>query len=185
MIASPGARATKQALCSKVQSTKFLVSYDLLKRNVSYFFYEMHIFFLQSPVPVLLKMEGDAICSVHQDNPFLPNIGSYAFRANEATLEFFKLCCSVLEEAPYTHDQHVFNSLWGLTKSTVDGVTFEFHGDAWQPKLSTTPALEHPMRPELFEYLAFVALVHPVPTKRRLRSIQCVGHRYGRRMGRR
>jgi hypothetical protein len=163
VIASPAILASEEDLRSMVQSTKFLLSYDLLKRNVSYLFYEMDIFFLQSPVPVLLQMEGDAICSAHQDNPFQPNIGCYAFRANKATLEFFKLCCDLLEEAPDTHDQHVFNNMWYLTVETLGGREYKFDGPAWAPKLPATPALTHPMQPESFDSLAFAANVHPIP----------------------
>lgn len=100
-----------------VQNTKFLFSRDVVAKNFNFIFYEMDVWWIQSPVPILQKTmhqtldQGripDIIISDHQDNPNAPNIGFYVVQSNERTIEFFTEFYAILEQVPNVFDQFAF-----------------------------------------------------------------------------
>jgi hypothetical protein len=129
----------------------------------------MDVWFLQSPVDTL-DFDGDLIVSAHQDNPFAPNIGAYAAHANDATKEFFTLCCSLLEEAPDTHDQFVFQELYWTAEHLRAGRepdTFK-NADAWKPTIPKKPKIRYFIRAKVFDAVKFAANEWPIPHEKTL-----------------
>ena len=104
----------KGNLKDAVANIKLVLSYELVQRDRPFFFAEMDVFWLQSPLSSLqafmVSSEHDIIFSTHQNNARKPNIGVYAAKANEKTVEYFRSCMQVLAEKPKTHDQFVMVS---------------------------------------------------------------------------
>ena len=95
-----------------VQSSKLIISQMLVDMNQSFVFYEMDIWFLKSPIHMLQQeMNGDMLASSHQNNPFNMNIGFFAVRATNASMEYFKNCVDTLRRAPDAHDQVIMNKV--------------------------------------------------------------------------
>jgi hypothetical protein len=63
-----------EELKAAVANTKFEVSYALVKRNTSFFFYEMDVWFLKSPKSIIQQFTGDILFSSHQNCPKCFNI---------------------------------------------------------------------------------------------------------------
>jgi Nucleotide-diphospho-sugar transferase len=97
-----------------VANTKLVISRELAKRGMPFFFSEMDVFWLRTPKPSLLTFLDSSVevmFSGHQNNPWAPNIGVYASKANDRTLEYFGHCLDILSEKPQTHDQYVMVSM--------------------------------------------------------------------------
>ena len=110
-----------------VQNTKFLVSRDIVERNYPFWFYEMDVWWIQSPLEAIRQTHQhrrsrpeyygmDIIVSGHQDNPQAPNIGFYAVQSNERTKEFFRELYRLIELRPTVFDQFAFVELWNLER---------------------------------------------------------------------
>ena len=102
------------SLKDAVANTKLFISRELLTRGRSFLFSEMDVFWLRSPKPSLLAFldsSAEVIFSAHQNNPWAPNIGVYASKANEKTLEYLDHCIDALAKKPKTHDQFVMVSV--------------------------------------------------------------------------
>lgn len=132
------------ALRDAVANTKVVLSYELAKRGVHFFFAEMDVWWIRSVKPDLIKLQqaDDSVqiyFSAHQNNPFAPNIGVYAARANAKTVGYFQLCIDLLAEKPATHDQYVMQEVRNLYESVLNNRNHKF-GDRWDPK----PAPEVP-----------------------------------------
>jgi hypothetical protein len=99
-----------ESLRDAVANTKIVISSELVRRGMPFFFSEMDVFWIQSPKPSLidfLNEPAQLIFSPHQNNPWGANIGVYASKANEGTVDYFGHCLDVLKEKPDTHDQYV------------------------------------------------------------------------------
>jgi Nucleotide-diphospho-sugar transferase len=94
----------KGALKSVVANTKLEISQQLLERNQSLFFFEMDIWFVQSPKRFLEEQTVDMLFASHFNNPNAVNIGVYSAISNNATREYFQQCIDILEQAPTTHE---------------------------------------------------------------------------------
>jgi hypothetical protein len=100
-----------ESLKDAVANTKVVLSREIVKRRVSFFFSEMDVWWLQSPFSSMKEFLGSAdhqlMFSGHQSGPYRSNIGVYAAKANEKTLEYFDHCIKLLNEKNETHDQYV------------------------------------------------------------------------------
>jgi hypothetical protein len=112
-------KADDENLKDAVANTKLLLSYELAKLGQPFFFSEMDVFWIQSPIPSLVAFmtntKHEIIFSTHQNNVRKPNIGVYAAKANEKTIEYFSSCIQILQEKPSTHDQFVMVSTSNLS----------------------------------------------------------------------
>lgn len=127
------AAGTTSTLRSKVQNAKFDVSKALVDQHVSFFFFEMDVFFIKSPRPWLVNQTADIIFASHQNNPNAPNIGAYSVLANDASQEYFRYCIEWSTLTPSTHDQLVMSNVWWASQNIENGGEAEF-GDEWNPK---------------------------------------------------
>ena len=75
------------ALKTVVANTKLEISQELLQRNQSLFFFEMDIWFVQSPKRFLDEQTVDMLFASHFNNPNAINIGVYSAISNDATKE--------------------------------------------------------------------------------------------------
>jgi hypothetical protein len=105
-------KADRETLRDSVANAKIVLSYELVKRGKPFFFSEMDVWWLHSPIPSLeafvhSSTNGEMIFSSHQNAFSKLNIGVYASKANEKTVEYFQLCIELLKEKPNTHDQYV------------------------------------------------------------------------------
>lgn len=111
-----------------VQSSKFLLSRDIVMSGNNYIFTEMDIWFITDPIPTLRKISEqqeqlnnneippDIMVSGHQDNPWAPNIGFYFVRSNPHTKSFFGELYHILELCPTVFDQFAFQEMWRLSQ---------------------------------------------------------------------
>ena len=119
----------------RVRLTKFQVSLDLLKNGQDFLFFEMDVWFIRPMLPFLQNQIGDFLCSSHQNNPEGMNIGVYAAKANNATLEYFQHCLDVARTYQI-HDQQLMQELQVVSSRQQAGyemnprfpnVTFQYH----------------------------------------------------------
>ena len=98
-------------LKKQVQTTKVLISKLLVERHQPFLFYEMDVWFIRSPLPLLQREMShyDFVCSTHQWNPSELNIGFYAALANNGTCNYFRDSMKIMESNPLAHDQKVMH----------------------------------------------------------------------------
>lgn len=159
-----------------VANTKLVLSYFLVKKGINFFFTEMDVWWIRSPIPNLVDfqkkhkvLDGDRkhlYFSGHQNNPTAANIGVYAVMANKYTEEYFRVCLSTLKEKPETHDQFVMQEVYRLFRENYYGKTnytlkgrFLPEGDP--PK---TPKVENPFTPVYFSAHEIAADERPTVT---------------------
>jgi hypothetical protein len=94
---------------NRVKLTKFQMALDLLKRNESFLFFEMDVWFTKSILPLLKRQWGDMMVSSHQ-NIVTMNIGVYSVRANVAARDYFQQCLEV-GRVTTMHDQKLMEDL--------------------------------------------------------------------------
>lgn len=162
--------AQSTALKHDVANTKFEVSLYLTSLNIDFFFYEMDVWFLQSPIDTIVEFHSnrtnDILISSHQSSPMTINIGVYSVLANERTKEFFELCILMASESPNTHDQWIFDQLLLLASNLRRG--YELRGrfeHKWDPPPKTNPPkMKYPPNHGLYKSYEIVAGPRPLPT---------------------
>ena len=171
VVAWPSARPDDATqLKHAVANTKFEASLHLTSRGVDFLFYEMDVWFLTSPVPLIADYHGneerDVLLSSHAKDPLAVNIGVYSVSANERTKEFFELCVSLARESPGTHDQWIVSQLlllaWTITAMGAPGIRFT---RMWKPPPKRTPTMNHPPRYGSYNTMEILAGERPYPTK--------------------
>jgi hypothetical protein len=128
-----------EELKHSVANTKFEVSLALVEKQQSFFFYEMDVWFIKSPKPILQQFQGDILLSSHQNCPICANIGVYFTKANEATKEYFEVAIQLAEESPNTHDQWIMSQIFHMQDSRGK---FEY-GSSWDPIPTYLPRFGH------------------------------------------
>lgn len=129
------------ALKKTVASAKFVISYELAKRRQSFFFFEMDVWFVKSPIPILQEHDEDIVFSGHQDNPQAANIGVYAVIANEATEEYLRICIEIMEQSPDTHDQAIMQQVYIFLDALQAGQPLEYRTGPWAFHHEPLPAI--------------------------------------------
>jgi hypothetical protein len=152
--------AGEAALRDVVMHTKFSVSKKLLDLNVNFFFFEMDVFFVRSPQPLLASQSVDFLVSSHQNNPRAGNIGVYSINANERTREFLQDCLTVSQLVPEQHDQRTMMNLAAYATITRNGATTAGWND-----VPPVPRPTHPITFDLVDPHVIVASTHLVPTQ--------------------
>ena len=144
-----------EALKHSVANTKFEVSLALVERQKDFFFYEMDLWFLKSPKPLLSLFQDDILLSSHQNCPMCANIGVYLVRANKHTLEYFQTAIALAKESYNTHDQWIMAQLMQM-----ENPKFEF-GKGWDPVPERVPRLRYPVKAGYFSPHEIVASERP------------------------
>ncbi len=172
-------KADDNNLRDAVANTKLILSHDLIKRGIDFFFTEMDVWWIQSPKPNLIdfqKRHDDAISdkndnagkhvyfSGHQNNYNAPNIGVYAVKANEYSEEYFRVSLDVLNKKPDTHDQHVMAEVHRLFQHTYDKQPYKFGGNFMPDGPPEAPTVEHPFKALYFSPHEVVADERPQTT---------------------
>ena len=158
-----------------VQGSKLIVSQLLVNLNQGFMFYEMDIWFQQSPLPTLRNEmtsedDVDVLMSTHQNNHGAPNIGFYAVRATNATREYFDTCVKLLEQYPHTHDQAIMVSVADLNTELRNGNDawshLQLHDDDGKKVEVSVPKVEHPIVMKKLNPHVIPSHEWPVPTER-------------------
>ena len=175
-------------LKNAVANTKVILSHELVKRGIDFFFTEMDVWWIRSPKTNLIEFqnrhntnnnnqeeeqksddEGKHIYfSGHQNNYNAPNIGVYAVKADEYSEEYFRVCLDVLKEKPDTHDQWVLAEVHRLFQHTYLNVTYNFGGTFEPDGPPETPTIQHPFIAKMFSPHEVVADERPMPTHQML-----------------
>ncbi len=164
-LAWPQANETQgESLKANVANTKFLISLELAKRRQSFFFFEMDVWFVKSPMPMLIEQGEDILFSGHQDNPEAANIGVYSVIANNASEEYLQICIEILEQSPETHDQAIMQQVGYFLDAFRAGKPLEYSKKFKEP-LPELPNFKNPARLGRFIPYQIVANVVPVPTE--------------------
>jgi hypothetical protein len=105
VMAWPSAKPdSTEQLKQAVANTKFEVSHELAVRGIDFFFYEMDVWWLQSPKAIIKDFHSnsdrDLLLSSHQNCPMCLNIGVYSVTANEYTKEYFANSVLMATESP-------------------------------------------------------------------------------------
>eukprot|EP00531_Pseudo-nitzschia_arenysensis_P009461 CAMPEP_0116121380 /NCGR_PEP_ID=MMETSP0329-20121206/3665_1 /TAXON_ID=697910 /ORGANISM="Pseudo-nitzschia arenysensis, Strain B593" /LENGTH=769 /DNA_ID=CAMNT_0003615187 /DNA_START=33 /DNA_END=2342 /DNA_ORIENTATION=- len=172
-------KADDNNLRDAVANTKLILSHDLTKRGVDFFFTEMDVWWIRSPKPNLIDFqkrhdhadndqndnaEKHVYFSGHQNNFNAPNIGVYAVKANKYSEEYFRVSLDVLNERPETHDQHVMAEVHRLFQHTYDKRPYKLGGH-FKPDPPETPTIEHPFKALYFSPHEVVADERPHATQ--------------------
>mmetsp|Transcript_22275 Transcript_22275/g.55171 ORF Transcript_22275/g.55171 Transcript_22275/m.55171 type:complete len:736 (-) Transcript_22275:55-2262(-) len=158
-----------------VANTKMILSYELVKRGISFFFTEMDVWWIRSPKQHLIDFQKDPIgrhiyFSGHQNNYDSPNIGVYAVTADEYTEEYFRICLDVLKEKPETHDQYIMQVVDILFRQGYEGKTIKFFDSKqWKPEgVPKVPEIKHHFLSLRFSPHEVVADERPTTTHKTL-----------------
>ena len=171
MVAWPSAKPdVTEALAEAVANTKFEVSLDLLKKGYDFFFYEMDVWFLRTPVQIMKHFhsqpEGDVLVSSHQNCPMCANIGVYSIASNERTVELFEILVALAKESPKTHDQFIVTSVLGLAQELREGRRTNTFDTRWNPQPKVNPpVMHHPPHRGFYNAFEIVASERPIPTQ--------------------
>jgi Nucleotide-diphospho-sugar transferase len=130
-----------EELKHSVANTKLEVSLALVELQQSFFFYEMDVWFIKSPKPILRLFQGDILLSAHQNCPMCVNIGVYLVHANEKTKEYFQVAIKLAKESPNTHDQWIMAQIFDM-QALSQGKAFEY-GNRWDPIPTFQPQFAH------------------------------------------
>jgi hypothetical protein len=175
-------------LKNAVANTKIVLSHELVKRGIDFFFTEMDVWWMRSPKSNLIDFQNrhndnsnnnnqeeqksdedkHIYFSGHQNNYNAPNIGVYAVKADEYSEEYFRLCLDVLKEKPDTHDQWVLAEVHRLFQHTYHNVTYKFGGTFEPDGPPETPTIQHPFIAKMFSPHEVVADERPMPTHQML-----------------
>ncbi|CAB9526878.1 expressed unknown protein [Seminavis robusta] len=148
----------REDLKHSVANTKFEVSSALVEMDQDFFFYEMDVWFLQSPMPILALFHDDILFSSHQYCPKCVNIGVYLVHANAATKEYFKVAIQLAQECPDTHDQFVMAQILHMVNM---GEKFGY-SNQWKPAPPDyIPKFEHPVKHGFFSSHEIAAAERP------------------------
>ena len=177
LVGSRGDNSTK----TMVQNTKFLLSRDIVERGYNYWFYEMDVWWIQSPLEAMRQTIQhrrrrpeygmDIVVSGHQDNPKAHNIGFYAVQANERTKEFFRELYTLIELRPNVFDQFAFGELFHLESDAADAeaandasklatlLSGNFTHERWEtgPNELPVPKLQHILKNQVVLDGSFIA----------------------------
>ncbi len=172
-------KADKDSLRDAVANTKVILSHELIKRGVDFFFTEMDVWWIRSPKPNLVdfqKRHDDdksdnkdhakkhVYFSGHQNNFNAPNIGVYAVKADDYSEEYFRVCLDILNKKPETHDQHVMAEVHRLFQHTYDKLGYKFGGNFKPDGPPDAPVIEHPFKALYFSPHEVVADERPMTT---------------------
>jgi hypothetical protein len=158
-------------LKKQVQSTKVIISKLLVERGQSFLFYEMDVWFIRSPLPLLRQRmnDYDFLCSTHQWNPRELNIGFYAALANEGTINYFKDSLDIMEKNPLAHDQKIMHVVADDNTAILANRPVQDHNNCgWCGDMSVSfPAVKatNPIRVGLLDPHVVVSSLYPVPTE--------------------
>jgi hypothetical protein len=171
-------KADQDNLRDAVANTKVILSHDLVKRGIDFFFTEMDVWWIRSPKPNLVDFQNmhkvddgnqkHIYFSGHQNNYNAPNIGVYAVKADRYSEEYFRVCLDVLKEKPETHDQWVLAEVHRLFQHTYDGGTYKFGGSFEPDGPPETPKIKNPFKAMYFSPHEVVADERPMPTHQTL-----------------
>ncbi|CAB9496882.1 expressed unknown protein [Seminavis robusta] len=151
---------TEDQLRASVQNTKLEVSLALLEMEQSFFFYEMDVWFLQSPLPVIKLFEEDMLFSSHQNCPICVNIGVYFVRATAATKEYFQIAIQLAKDSPNTHDQYIMGQILHM-QHLGDKSKWEYNPDRWDPLPGYFPTFHTTVKTGFFSPHEIVASERP------------------------
>ena len=152
-------------LKNSVANSKFDVSYLLAKRRQSFFFFEMDVWFVKSPISVLREQTDDILFSGHQNNPEAANIGVYSVIANEASEEYLRICIEILEQSPDTHDQAIMQQVYDFLNKLKAGQPFEYSRHGFKEPYPKFPTFQHPAKHGRFVPFQIVADERPVASE--------------------
>ncbi len=180
-------KADENNLRDAVANTKLVVSNDLVKRGINFFFTEMDVWWIRSPKPKLVDFQGNhndnsdhgkyLYFSGHQNNYRSANIGVFAVVANEFTEEYFRVCLDLLKEKPDTHDQYVMQQVLNLFTERYYGRDMKFGKGRFQPEgAPKTPEIKHPFKSLMFSPHEIVADERPT-TMRKTLAIHTLNNR--------
>jgi hypothetical protein len=180
-------------LKNAVANTKVVLSHELVKRGIDFFFTEMDVWWIRSPKSNLIDFQNrhttttttnnngnqeqqqksddedkHIYFSGHQNNYNAPNIGVYAVKADKYSEEYFRLCLDVLKEKPDTHDQWVLAEVHRLFQHTYYNITYKFGGQFEPNGPPKTPKIQHPFIAKMFGPHEVVADERPMPTHQML-----------------
>ena len=171
-------KADKDNLRDAVANTKVMLSHDLVKRGIDFFFTEMDVWWIHSPKQNLVHFQKmhqiddgnqkHIYFSGHQNYYNAPNIGVYAVKADRYSEEYFRVCLDALKEKPETHDQLVLAEVHRLFQHTYDGHTYKY-GGSWEPDgPPEAPEIKNPFKAMYFTPHEVVADERPMPTQQTL-----------------
>jgi hypothetical protein len=166
--------SNQKSLRDAVANTKVVLSLELIKRGISFFFTEMDVWWIQSPKPSLMafqQLQEDQLVgnhlyfSAHQKNPWAANIGVYASKANKYTQEYFEICMDILKQRPKTHDQWVLQQVHDVFEKSLRNESHEFVGDWGQDKSPPpVPNVTWPFKARFWSPHDIAADQRPTPT---------------------
>ena len=160
-----------------VANTKMILSYELVKRGIDFFFTEMDVWWIRSPKPNLVDFQKrhensedghrgkHVYFSGHQNNHGAPNIGVYAVKADKYSEEYFRVCLDVLKEKPETHDQHAMAEVHRLFQSSYESRPYEFGGRFLPDGPPKVPTIKHAFQALYFSPHEVVADERPTTTR--------------------
>eukprot|EP00531_Pseudo-nitzschia_arenysensis_P009158 CAMPEP_0116118414 /NCGR_PEP_ID=MMETSP0329-20121206/2091_1 /TAXON_ID=697910 /ORGANISM="Pseudo-nitzschia arenysensis, Strain B593" /LENGTH=760 /DNA_ID=CAMNT_0003612039 /DNA_START=284 /DNA_END=2566 /DNA_ORIENTATION=- len=172
-------KADENNLRDAVANTKLIVSHDLVKRGINFFFTEMDVWWIRSPKPKLVDFQTShndksdsgkhLYFSGHQYDYRQTNIGVFAVMANEFTEEYFRVCLDLLNEKPETHDQFVMQQVQNLFTELYNGKDMKFGKQQFKPEgAPKTPDIKHPFKSLMFSPHEIVADERPTTTHKTL-----------------
>jgi len=172
-------KADDDNLRDAVANTKVVLSHDLAKRGIDFFFTEMDVWWIRSPKPNLIDFQKrhdiddgnnrkHLYFSGHQDNYSAPNIGVYAVKSNRYSEEYFRVCLDVLNEKPETHDQWVLAEVYRVFQHTYENRTYVFGGNFEPDGPPETPKIKNPFTAMYFSPHEVVADERPMTTQQTL-----------------
>ena len=158
-----------------VAFTKFKVSLYLIQNNISFFFYEMDVWFFKSPINLIAAYhnekgaKNDILASSHVKDPLGVNIGVFSVTANERTEEYFELCDLMGKLSPNTHDQWIMGQLllvaWIMKKNGKANYKFDREWKPPPPPEHNPPNMTKPVDWGLYNPMEIMSSAHPYPTK--------------------
>ena len=154
-----------------IANAKFEVSLLLVTSGIDFFFYEMDVWFLQSPKALIANYDGedkhDSLASSHMNDPISINIGVYSATSNKRTKEYFALCILMAEESPDMHDQWIMGQLlmlaWIITNRGE--AAFRFDRMWYLVPKHNPPNMTYPPYYGLYNPMEIMAGEHPYPTQ--------------------
>ena len=170
-------KADGDNLRDAVANTKVVLSHEFVKRGIDFFFTEMDVWWIRSPKPQLVDFSNKhhvddhnhngkhIYFSGHQNNYGAPNIGVYAVKADDYSLEYFRICLDVLKEKPETHDQWVMAEVHRLFSHTLENRDYKLGGNFKPDGPPETPKVEHPFKARFFSPHEVVADERPTTTQ--------------------
>jgi hypothetical protein len=152
-------------LKTSVANTKFYISHELTKRRQSFFFFEMDVWFVKSPLLMIRKQTEDILFSGHQNNPEAANIGVFSVLANDASEEYLQICIDILEQSPETHDQAIMQQVGHFLDALRVGKPLRYNSKRFSKPFPELPKFENPARLGRFIPYQIVANILPVPSE--------------------